>query len=824
MTELHLICNAHIDPVYLWQWEEGAAEALATFRIAAEFCENRAGFIFNHNEALLYRWIKEYDPELFARIKTLVDRGRWHIMGGWYLQPDCNMPSGESMLRQILAGRRFFLEEFGKRPTTAINFDPFGHSRGLVQLLSRFGYDSYLFCRPIDENLELPAEDFLWEGYDGSLVRAHRGFELYKSRRGEIENRINAYLDSRNGSPYSRGLLLWGIGNHGGGPSAEDLKTIDYLSARFREEGLALLHSTPEEFFSAEEKELPTVARELNPWGVGCYTSQIRVKQKHRALENALYAAEKIASHAALTTDLPYPAAELKEALDDLLLAEFHDILPGSSVPEAEKDALRLMDHGLEILSRVRARALFALCRKESAVPAGLYPIYIYNPHPWPVEGSFACEFQLADQNLSGSFTDFIVRDADGRKIPAQLEQEESNMPLDWRKRLVLRSELKPYGLNRFLCEPVQRPQKPTPLENPRISNDRKYIRIRSEAGSYRISRQSGLLEMSDHNGRILLGAGSCRALVMEDNADPWGSLTDRFDRQIGSFELKQATSDELPPLRVIESGEVRTVVEGLFAYGSSSMVVRYACDHRVPLVDLDLRIAWAEADRMLKLQIDGEPEFAGRCVGQTLFGREEYTLAHRENVSQQWSALFAHDPAAPGLAVLDRGNYGFHYADKSLFISLLRSPAYCAYPVRGYPELPLDRHTPRMDQGERRFRFRLLVGASGELAAQVDRRALEFNQEPYALALFPAGRGEAAPPLMEIEDESIIMSACKQAEDGRGYIIRLFEGFGEARRCLIRIPGLKIEQPLEFSPFEIKTLTLNPEAKSLTQSEVDEN
>ena len=122
---VHLICNAHLDPVWQWEWEEGVAAAVSTFRTAADLCEEFDGFIFNHNEAVLYAWVEEYEPELFRRIQRLVKEGKWHIMGGWYLQPDCNMPSGESFVRQILIGKSYFREKFGVEPSTAINFDPF---------------------------------------------------------------------------------------------------------------------------------------------------------------------------------------------------------------------------------------------------------------------------------------------------------------------------------------------------------------------------------------------------------------------------------------------------------------------------------------------------------------------------------------------------------------------------------------------------------------------------------------------------------------------------------------------------------------------------
>jgi len=193
--KIHLICNAHLDPVWLWEWEEGTAEALSTFRVAVDFCEAYDGYIFNHNEAFLYQCVEKYDNALFHRIQNLVRLGKWHIMGGWFLQPDCNMPSGESIVRQALLGRKYFKENFGAEPTTAINFDAFGHSRGLVQILRKSGYDSYIFSKEI----EVPAEEFIWAGYDGSEIPVHRSFELYFSRRGEARGKVEKWIRAHPG-------------------------------------------------------------------------------------------------------------------------------------------------------------------------------------------------------------------------------------------------------------------------------------------------------------------------------------------------------------------------------------------------------------------------------------------------------------------------------------------------------------------------------------------------------------------------------------------------------------------------------------------------
>ena len=197
IEKLFLICNAHLDPVWQWEWEEGAAEALSTFRIAAKFCEEYDGFVFCHNEALLYQWVEAYEPELFTRIQKLVKQKKWHIMGGWYLQPDCNMPSGEGFVRQILTGKKYFLEKFGVSPSTAVNVDPFGHSRGLVQIMKKCGYNGYLFMRPGDGDryIKLPADEFKWIGYDASEIIAVRIDGSYNSSRGCAAKKVRVIED-----------------------------------------------------------------------------------------------------------------------------------------------------------------------------------------------------------------------------------------------------------------------------------------------------------------------------------------------------------------------------------------------------------------------------------------------------------------------------------------------------------------------------------------------------------------------------------------------------------------------------------------------------
>ena len=387
VRKLYLICNAHLDPVWLWQWREGAAEAVSTFRIAADFCEEFDGFVFNHNEALLYEWVEEYEPALFQRIQRLVKEKKWHIMGGWYLQPDCVMPSGESLTRQIETGRKYFLEKFGVTPTTAINFDPFGHTRGLVQIMKKAGYDSYIFMRG-----EMDYGDFIWKGFDGSEILCHKIYGGYNTLKGQALDKIKGFLEEH--KTEDNAMLLWGIGNHGGGPSRKDLEDIRaFVSAR---QDISLCHATPEAYFKTVDKtELRVLDHSLVHCMVGCYTSMVRIKQQHRRIENQLARCEKMLLHSGVT----YSEAMLKDAEKSLLFSEFHDILPGSMIKPAEEDSLRLLSHAGELLDRMEAKAFFSLCGGQPKARENEIPILVYNPMPWPVETEIEVEYQPANQN-----------------------------------------------------------------------------------------------------------------------------------------------------------------------------------------------------------------------------------------------------------------------------------------------------------------------------------------------------------------------------------------------------------------------------------------
>lgn len=817
----HLICNAHLDPVWQWEWEEGVAAAVSTFRTAADLCEEFEEFIFCHNEAVLYMWVEEYEPELFKRIQRLVKAGKWHIMGGWHIQPDCNMPSGESFVRQILIGKSYFRDKFGVEPTTAINFDPFGHTRGIPQILAKSGYDSYLFCRPGQGDRPLESDQFIWVGFDGSEVMATRSC-FYNQPLGQAVKKAEDTIAGWQDKQFIP--ILWGVGDHGGGPSRKDLSDLRQYIADTAEP--SVLHSTPEAYFADLAKikdSLPRHADDLNPWAVGCYTSQVRIKQLHRRLENELYAIEKMAASASAQGLMDYPSDDLLEAGKDLAFCEFHDILPGSSVQSVEDMSLRVLDHGLEIVSRTKARAFFALASGQPAANEGEIPFLVYNPHPFPIRTVVECEFQLADAIFAEQYTKATVC-ADGSPIPSQNEKEASNLPLDWRKRMAFVANLQPSSMNRFDCKLEVLPAKPRPELKP--IGDK--IIFKGEQIEATISTKTGLLDSYKINGVEYLGGNAFEPLIMTDNEDPWGMTVRGFREVADRFKLmseEQGTrfsgvvDGVIPSVRVIEDGQVRTVVEAVFACGDSAICQQYLLPKVGTQIEVRTRVHWNEKSRMLKLSIP-MPTGQYRYLGQVAYGVQELPTNGDEAVAQKWTAVVSDDRDS-ALTCINDGIYGSDFSGDGLRLTLLRSAGYCAHPIADRRTLPQDRYMPRIDQGERLYRFWLDAGNVADRLAKIDREALVQNEKPYALSFFPSGLGQAAKQLVSLSDDVVQMTAAKLAEDGQDLIIRLFEPTGTARETILSLPFCGLQKAIKMGPFEIKTLRINPAERTITETDL---
>lgn len=795
MKEIYLLCNAHLDPVWLWQRQEGVAEAISTFRVAAKFCEEYDGFVFNHNESLLYEWVEENEPELFSKIQKLVKEGKWKIAGGWYLQPDCLIPSGESIIRQIEVGNKYFKEKFGVKTETALNYDSFGHAQGIVQILKKCGYKHYIFHRPHGISKD---DDFIWRGYDGSEVIGHISQNGYNSAKGKIIERLESTLERVQDGPN---LLLWGIGDHGGGPSKIDLDALKNYMDTHKE--VLVKHSSYEEYFGKIEKSKlkSVIDSSIVHCMVGCYTSMVRIKQLHRALENELNICEKMI----VASGVDYDKKELSEAEKALLFCEFHDILPGSMIKSGEEDSIRLLNYGREIAAKICTKAFFKLCSGQKEGKIGEIPVLVFNPNPYTVTQDIEVEFNLEDQNRNeNEVTTTTVYDEDGNILPSQNEQEESNINLDWRKRIVFRAELKPMCINRFDCKLniVKLPRRP--IESCE-ETDTAFV-FKNDKREIHISKVTGLIDKYALGGVDYLESGSCKINVYKDNEDPWGMTVDSFNEKIGEFSLLTESeansfngypSQNYKNVRVIENGDVRCKIQASFKNGNSFAVITYTVPKNDSYIDIHIKTFINDVNMMYKLNFPTTLKNA-KAISQMLFGKEEMAKENKEVMCQKWCGLFEE---SNGLAVLNRGTHAYSADGGDISISLLRTPAYSAHPIDDKEIVDSDRFHNHIDMGERDFDLRLTADVS-----HLDKKAECYNQLPYTLSFFPSGSGEKKDTSVLLSNEDIVLSGCKKLENGD---VRLHLYNPTQADAQTEIKFAENSFKIEFTPFEIKSYRL---------------
>lgn len=795
--KIHLLCNAHLDPVWLWQWKEGAAEAISTFRVAVSFCENYNGFVFNHNEAILYKWVEEYEPALFEKIKKLVAEGKWKIMGGWYLQPDCTMLSGESFLNQIELGQNYFREKFGVSCDTAINFDPFGHTRGLVQILAKCGYKNYIYMRPNEEDLF----DFNWVGFDGSKICAHNIFGGYNTLKGSARQKIEEYLQKY--PETENGLILWGIGNHGGGPSEIDLNEINALMNEMKDK-FDIVHSDSDSYFRDLDKQnLPVRDASLCHTMVGCYTSQTRVKQAHRSLENKLMITEKMMACASLQNGAVFDDSLLHSAKCDLAFAQFHDILPGSAIKPVEEDSLRLMSHAEEALDRLQAKAFFALCTGQEKPNDKEIPIMAFNPHPYEIEGDFEVEFLLENQNWNdGEQTIAQVYDENGTPLLCQNEKPSCTFNLDWIQKAVFRGKLAPSGITRFNCAlTVLKDYKM--MTQPEADGA---ITVNGQNMTAEISTKTGLIKKYRINGKDVINGETGVLEVFHDNEDPWGMRVESFRDFVGTFSLvsdEEAADfighkgEKMQNVHVIENGELRTKIQAVFRYDKTYAVVEYTVPKLDTYIDVDITIFSANANKMIKYTINTGLK-NGAPWGQTAFGTQELAFDGSEVTFHKWCGI---KNEADGLCAINRGIYGGSFEDGSMKISLLRTPIYSAHPILEREIAPKNRYIHHIDMGERHFSLRLSTFEN------IDAEAICYNEQPQIMSFFPSGEGAPCEASVLCSDKNVLVSSYKQTQDG--FILHMFNTTEEEREVNISIPKLAFCETLNFGKFELKLLKI---------------
>jgi alpha-mannosidase len=781
---IHLICNAHIDPVWQWRWEEGAAEALATFGIAVRLLREFPALVFNHNEAILYRWVKEHDPALFLKIQKLVDAGRWCISGGWDLQPDVNMPGTESLIRHVASGRRFFHEHFGACPVVAYNFDSFGHSGGLPQILKRSGYAMYVHMRPGPKDLALPSDLYRWRGIDGSEVVAYRiPFDGYNTFRGKTVERIRGGIEialrTNRDTP-----VFWGLGDHGGGATAKELREIHGLMEQ--ETRVEIVHSSTERYYEAIRglvPALPVFEGDLQRVFTGCYTSMSRLKRRMQRSLAELVQTETLRSATWWLEGQEYPAGELRDAWRDHLFNDFHDILPGSAVEAGELDALDLYGRASETARRLRLAAAAGFSKGDHRILE--IPVTVLNANPGACRVPVELEYMIDHlPKLEGQWH-ARLRTLDGTGVPAQEEPAESLLLVDqWRRKICFNAHLPQIGAAHYTIEMHEGPKDATaapPMLDHGLS-------------------PSGLVNRLDAGGgREVLCGEVMQGLLVEDLADSWGMEEWRYRNVLGTFTPVQGS------FVTLEHGRVRRVTEAEYVCGNSRLLCRIIAYATFPFLEFRFTVYWNDERKRLKLSIPTVFRSSGAFC-EVPGGAITRPGDGEEHVQGRWMVLNGEVAGRPtALGIVNSGQHGFDLKDGEVRLSVLRSPLYCH--ERSFPLTAPD-HKKTMDQGAHEFRVLLIAGDTAEVLRSVSGLADWLVAPPFALAHYPIGeQTPARREVLALEAPGVRLSALKRSWDGAALILRLHETIGKQTEGTVRLARPPATIPLTFRPFEIKTL-----------------
>ncbi|CAM4301816.1 alpha-mannosidase [Paenibacillus endophyticus] len=788
--KLYMIGNAHLDPVWLWQWQEGFQEAKATFRSALDRMKESEEFIFTSSSAAMYEWIENNDPNMFEEIRQRVKENRWNIVGGWWIQPDCNIPSGESFVRQGLYGQRYFKEKFGVIAKVGYNVDSFGHNGMLPQILKKSGMDYYIMMRPMSNEKGLPGRLFRWESDDGSQVLAFRIMFEYLSWGKDLEMHVRRTLGEFK-EPINDLMLFYGVGNHGGGPTKENISSIRRLNDL--PDLPKLEFATPDKYFQDMENSgltFPVVHDDLQHHASGCYAAHSGIKQWNRQAENKLIAAEKYSALASWITGQPYPLKEFDRAWKNVLFNQFHDILAGTSLEPAYQDAQYLFGEAMAIADRSLNYAVQSLSWNIGIEQdESMRPIVVFNPHAW--ESSVNVELEI-DKIREKT----VLLDEKGNAVPFQIVK--SQAAARGRFRLSFMANLPSMGYSVYkLVEELQSAIRiGESITASDLVMENRHLRLEFD-------RETGFIKsLKDKrfNHEVFKGEAA-KPVVISDTSDTWSHDVLHFNEILDHFKATKV-------LR-IEHGPIKSVIRVVSEYGSSKLIQEFAMYPDRDQIDVKVTVDWREKFKMLKLVFPINVVFSTQTY-EIPYGTIEREHNGEEEPGQSWvdySGLVQESNQIYGVSLMNDAKYSYSIHNKELALTVLRSPIY-AHHVPYMPD-PDGEYT-FIDQGIQQFSYSLLPHEGTWAQAGTARRAAELNCKPIAvIETFHEGELPQRASYADVDRENVIISVIKQAEDNEDLIVRCYETAKRATAAEIRLPKWNRVIKADFKPSEIKTFRI---------------
>jgi alpha-mannosidase len=788
----HMIGQSHIDASWTWPWSEGMAVVHSTFRSALERMNETPNFTFTASSAQFYQWVAQTDPKMLAEIRQRVEEGRWAIVGGWWVECDVNLPSGEALARQGLYSQRLFKQLFGRTARLGYSPDSFGHPWTLPQILKLQGMESYLFSRPGRTEKQLPADLFWWEGPDGTRVLTYRNF-LASSTRGSVEGRLQRGV-SHLQEPTHDLMYLYGVGDHGGGPTKENIQSI--LDLQKRPGAPTVLFSTPDRYFEEVRQisglDLPVVRDDLQMHAVGCYTAESEVKKNNRTAETLLVTGEKMATLASVIADRAYPQAELTMAWKKVLFQQFHDILAGSALPEAYPAARDAQGYAMEVANHAIYEAAHQIAWQVPTEDPQSEYLVVFNPHAW--NATLDVEYDpLTNWQHPGEKSEFHtgLEDETGTAVAHQWAQSSS---MTGGRKLVFRAAVPAFGYRQFRLHSLSGKAEPTTSTALRASErelENEHLRV-SFAGDGTIS----ILD-KDSGRQVFRTLGGARGVVLEDLSDTWSHGIREYSKEIGAFGNAQ--------FKVLEDGPLRARVRVRSTYGRSELAVDWLLYAGSRTLEARVALDWHEHQKMLKFSFPVDVEEPSPTF-EIPYGYIVRQPNGEEVPGQRWVDLSGRrSEGAFGLAIVNDAKYGYSVRGNDLRISVARGAVYAH---SGGHKLDPNGEYTWQDQGRQTMRLLLVPHAGGWQEAGVVRLAEVFTTPvPVQYQGIHPGHRPLSSSFLSVDAPNVVVSTLKKAEDGQDLIVRCYETAGRATQATVDLALVNRHWQGKFRPSEIKTL-----------------
>jgi alpha-mannosidase len=767
---LYCVGYSHIDLAWKWPWVESVEVVKNTTESVLNIMERFPEFNYSMGQAHAYEWMEKYEPNLFKKIQQKVKERTWEIIGGQWVEPDGNLPSGESFVRQSLYAKRFFREKFGVDVKVCWMPDSFGFNWNLPQILARSGIESFITTRvDLDDTRNFPHRIFWWQSPDGSRVLTYIPRDGYMhDLNGEQLVDFLAAEEQEFGS--GKELVLYGVGNHGGGPTMEMLERARCALTVPVFPNLKL--STSHEFFSSlseeEKSRLPLWNSELYLERFrGCYTSQARTKKHNRETQVQIKSAEKMASVASLY-GYEYPRKWIFDVWRMILFNQFHDVLPGTSINAVYHDTELDYSKASELASLITDRSIETLLKNIDTQGPGK-ALVIFNPLSWSRTGPVFLKLDDREMNK-----EWQVIDENGNTVPAQkVEKEEINASL-----VFIAKDIPAFGYSVYHLIQNMPAASNTHLLFNRTGLENKYLHVE-------VDKSSGLItELYDRiAGREILSTpkGNQLQIINDLAPDAWNM---RFDDNSPVVNLEQ-------PRTVIleEFGPVRTTIKIVHCFTGekktkptedfpSSFFTQYISLYAdVPYLEVRNHVMWWENQKVLKVAfpVDIQTDTAhyeipyGSMARSTGF-ETPFEKARYEVSAQGWADL---SDGKYGVALLNTTKHGYDIKRNLMRLTLLRAP--------NTPD-------PLADRGYHQFKYALYPHSGDFVNGQVVQKSLEFN-EPYIVMQAEPHPGKLGKShsFLQISPSTVILNVLKMAEDDTDLVVRVFEIAGLAKEVIIK-------------------------------------